>query len=220
MYRDLFLEGSHGTGTSRIMTDKRQEPIFFASPREFREWLEKHHEAAFELWVGFHKKATGRPSLTWPESVDEALCFGWIDGIRKSVNAEAYVIRFTPRKPTSIWSSVNIKKAQALIESGRMCPAGRRAFEARDTKKSGIYSFEQRKKARLAPGEEKLFRANKAGWKFFEAQPPGYRQQVTWWVISAKRPETRDRRLGTLIDESAAGRRIRQVLPAARDKGA
>ena len=198
------------------MADKHHDTIFFVSPSAFREWLETHHESALELWVGFHKKATGRPSLTWPESVDEALCFGWIDGIRKSVNAEAYVIRFTPRKPTSIWSNVNIKKAQALVATGRMRPAGLRAFEARDAKKSGIYAFEQRKNARLAPGEEKQFRANKSAWKFFEAQPLGYRQVVTWWVISAKRPETRERRLGTLIDDSAAGRRIRQLLPVRR----
>lgn len=202
------------------MTDKQHEAIFFASPREFREWLESHHESAFELWVGFHKKATGRPSLTWPESVDEALCFGWIDGIRKSVDAEAYVIRFTPRKPTSSWSNVNIKKVQALVETGRMRPAGLRAFDARDAKKSGIYGFEQRKHAQLTPREEKQFRAHKAAWKFFEAQPAGYRRVATWWVISAKRPETRERRLGTLIDDSAAGRRIRQLLPTRRGSGA
>jgi uncharacterized protein YdeI (YjbR/CyaY-like superfamily) len=201
------------------MTDKRHEAIYFASPREFREWLERHHERALELWVGFHKKSTGRPSLTWPESVDEALCFGWIDGIRKSVSAEAYVIRFTPRKPTSIWSNVNINKVQVLVETGRMRPAGLRAFDARDSKKSGIYAFEQRKKARLAPGEEKQFRANRAAWKFFEAQPPSYRQVAAWWVISAKRAETRARRLETLIEDSAAGRRIRQLRPTQPGRG-
>jgi len=193
------------------MADKHLEAIYFAHPDEFREWLEQHHDTARELWVGFHKKETGRPSLTWPQSVDEALCFGWIDGIRKSVSTEAYVIRFTPRKPTSIWSNVNIRKVEALVENGRMRPAGLRAFEARDAKKSGIYAFEQRKKARLAPVEEKAFRANKTAWKFFQAQPPGYRQIASWWVISAKRAETRARRLATLIDDSAAGRRIRQL---------
>ena len=193
------------------MADKHLEAIYFANPDEFREWLEQHHDTARELWVGFHKKETGRPSLTWPQSVDEALCFGWIDGIRKSVSTEAYVIRFTPRKPTSIWSNVNIRKVEALVENGRMRPAGLRAFEARDAKKSGIYAFEQRKKARLAPVEEKAFRANKTAWKFFQAQPPGYRQIASWWVISAKRAETRARRLATLIDDSAAGRRIRQL---------
>ena len=200
------------------MVEKFTEAIYFASPAKFREWLEQHHRVARELWVGFHKKETGRPSLTWPESVDEALCFGWIDGIRKSVSAEAYVIRFTPRKPTSIWSNVNIEKVRALVESGRMQPAGLRAFEARDSRKSGIYSFEQRKNARLASREEKQFRANRAAWEFFEAQPPGYRRVATWWVISAKRPETRARRLGTLIADSAAGRRIRQLQPAPRNR--
>ena len=193
------------------MADKHLEAIYFAHPDEFREWLEQHHDTARELWVGFHKKETGRPSLTWPQSVDEALCFGWIDGIRKSVSTEAYVIRFTPRKPTSIWSNVNIRKVEALVENGRMRPAGLRAFEARDAKKSGIYAFEQRKKARLAPVEEKAFRANKTAWKFFQAQPPGYRQIASWWVISAKRAETRARRLAILIGDSAAGRRIRQL---------
>lgn len=193
------------------MPDKRIDAIYFASPAEFGEWLEKHHESARELWVGFHKKATGRSSLTWSESVDEALCFGWIDGIRKSVSAEAYVIRFTPRKSTSIWSNVNIKKVEGLLATGRMRPAGLRAYESRDSKKSGIYSFEQRKSARLTPVEERQFRAAKAAWKFFQAQPAGYRQLVTFWVVSAKRPETRARRLATLIDDSAAARRIRQL---------
>jgi uncharacterized protein YdeI (YjbR/CyaY-like superfamily) len=198
------------------MADKTFEAIYFASPGKFREWLEEYHESARELWVGFHKKDTGRPSLTWPESVVEALCFGWIDGIRKSVSAAAYVIRFTPRKTTSIWSNVNIRKAEALVECGRMQPAGLRAFEARDSKKSGIYAFEQRKKARLTPPEEKQFRANKAAWKFFEAQPPGYRQVATWWIVSAKRPKTRARRLATLVDDSEARRRIQQLRPTPR----
>ena len=200
------------------MADKHLEALYFASPEKFREWLEQHHATDSELWVGFHKKDTGRPSLTWPESVDEALCFGWIDGIRKSVSAAAYVIRFTPRKTTSIWSNVNIRKAEALVKCGRMRPAGLRAFEARDSKKSGIYAFEQRKKAQLTPPEEKQFRANKEAWTFFESQPPGYRQVATWWVISAKRPETRARRLATLIDDSKARRRIRQLQPTPRSR--
>jgi uncharacterized protein YdeI (YjbR/CyaY-like superfamily) len=200
------------------MADKHLEALYFASPAKFREWLEQHHATESELWVGFHKKDTGRPSLTWPESVDEALCFGWIDGIRKSVSAAAYVIRFTPRKTTSIWSNVNIRKAEALVACGRMQRAGLRAFEARDSKKSGIYAFEQRKRARLTPGEEKQFRANKAAWTFFDSQPRGYRQVATWWIVSAKRPETRARRLATLIDDSEASRRIRQLRPTPRSK--
>jgi uncharacterized protein YdeI (YjbR/CyaY-like superfamily) len=192
-------------------------PTFFATPTDFRRWLKKHHRSETELWVGFHKKKTGRASLTWPESVDEALCFGWIDGVRKSIDAESYVIRFTPRKIGSTWSTVNTRRAEELIRVGRMQPAGLRAFEARDAKKSGIYSFEQRKKARLSRAAEKEFKANRAAWRFFEAQPPWYRWTAVFWVVSAKREATRARRLQTLIEDSAAGRRIgplRRAAPA------
>lgn len=183
-------------------------PTFFATPAAFRRWLAKHHASATELWVGFHRKATGRPSLTWPESVDEALCFGWIDGVRRSVGTEAYTIRFTPRKRGSTWSTVNTRRAGELIRAGRMQPAGLRAFEARDPAKSGIYSFERREAARLDEAAEARFRAHKEAWRFFEAQPPGYRKIAVHWVVSAKREETRARRLETLIADSAAGRRI------------
>lgn len=183
-------------------------PTFFATPADFRRWLKQHHARASELWVGFHKRGTGRPSITWPESVDEALCFGWIDGIRKSLSPDSYVIRFTPRKPGSIWSAVNTRRAQELIRDARMQPAGLKAFAARDPKRSGIYSFEQRKTAELGSEREALFRKNKAAWAFFQSQPPGYRRISTWWVISAKREETRAKRLATLIEDSAAGRRI------------
>jgi len=193
------------------MAERQFRAIFFATPNDFRKWLTQHHESAREVWVGFYKKQSGRPSLTWPESVDEALSFGWIDGVRKSLGSEAYVIRFTPRKTGSIWSNVNIRKANALVESGRMQSAGLRAFQARDSKKSGIYAFEQRTAARLTPRELKQFRANKAAWKFFQAQSPSYRQLAIWRVISAKRAETRARRLMTLIEDSAAGRSIRQL---------
>jgi len=186
-------------------------PRFFPTPADFRDWFIANHESAEELWVGFYKKGSGRQSITWPESVDEALCFGWIDGIRKSIDAEAYVIRFTPRKRGSIWSKVNIARAKALAREGRMNPAGLRAFEARDEKKSGVYSFEQRESAKFDGAELKQFRANKAAWKFFEAQPPGYRRLVTYWVVTAKKPETRTRRLATLIADSAAGQRIREL---------
>ena len=201
------------------MAERKPRPTFFATPAEFRAWFISNHESAEELWVGFYKKASGRPSITWPESVDEALCFGWIDGIRKSVDAEAYVIRFTPRKRGSIWSNVNIARAKALASDGRMQPAGRRAFEARDEEKSGIYSFEQRARAKLDAAELGKFRANKAAWKFFEAQPPGYRQLATYWIISAKRPETRARRLATLIADSAAGQRIGPMRRAPNGAG-
>jgi uncharacterized protein YdeI (YjbR/CyaY-like superfamily) len=185
-----------------------RKPIFFATPSEFRRWLRAHHRTATEVLVGFYKKGSGRPSMTWPESVDEALCFGWIDGVRRAVDAERYTIRFTPRKAVSTWSLVNIRKAEALILARRMKPAGLRAFDARDAKKSGIYSFEQREHATLDAAAEARFKANRAAWEFFQSQPPGYRKVVTFWVMSAKREETRARRLETLIADSAAGRRI------------
>ena len=193
------------------MPERLVPPVFFAAGEEFRAWLARHHATATELWVGFHKRHTSRPSLTWPESVDAALAFGWIDGVRKTLDADSYVIRFTPRKRGSVWSNINIKKARALIRAGLMHPAGRRAFEARDAKKSGIYSFEQRKNPQLTAAEQKEFRGNAAAWTFFQAQPPGYRRLTTHWVVSAKRPETRARRLRALIADSAAGQRIRQL---------
>jgi uncharacterized protein YdeI (YjbR/CyaY-like superfamily) len=181
---------------------------FFATPADFRRWLKKHHRTAEELLVGFYKKGSGRPSITWPESVDEALCFGWIDGVRRSLDDESYVIRFTPRRAGSNWSLINIRKVEALIREGRMEKAGLAAFEARKAEKSGVYSFEQREEARLDRKAESKFKANKAAWKFFQSQPPGYRKVATFWVMSAKREDTRAKRLQTLIDDSAAGRRI------------
>jgi uncharacterized protein YdeI (YjbR/CyaY-like superfamily) len=181
--------------------------VFFETPTAFRAWLEANHETASELWVGFHKKATGRPSMVWSEAVDQALCFGWIDGIRKRVDADSYANRFTPRKRHSTWSNVNIEKVARLSEQGLMTPAGLRAFEARDPAKSGIYSFEQRPET-LPPAFEEQFRANADAWTFWQTQPPGYRRTATFWVLSAKREETRQRRLATLIEDSAHGRRI------------
>jgi uncharacterized protein YdeI (YjbR/CyaY-like superfamily) len=183
-------------------------PVVFEAPAAFRRWLKQHHTSERELWVGFYKKGTGRPSLTWPESVDEALCFGWIDGVRKSIDAERYAIRFTPRNSRSGWSTVNTRRIRELIRQGRVQKAGLRAFEARDRAKSGVYSFEQRSQAALGPEAQERFKANTTAWRFFQAQPPGYRKVVTWWVVSAKREETRTRRLDTLIQDSAAGRRI------------
>ncbi len=184
-----------------------RSPRFFRTPAEFRRWLAAHHATATELWVGFHKRATGRPSLTWPESVDEALCVGWIDGMRKSLDAERYVIRFTPRKPTSIWSAVNTRRAKELIAARRMRAAGLRAFEARRVEKSGVYSFEQRR-AVLPPRYAARLRAVPAASAFFAAKPPWYRRTAVWWVVSAKREETRLRRLAQLIEDSARGRNI------------
>jgi len=186
-------------------------PIFFATPAEFRAWLAEHHDRARELWVGFYKKGSGKPSITWPESVDEALCFGWIDGVRKTIDDESYMIRFTPRKPRSNWSAVNIARVAELTAMGRMHPAGLRAFEQRTEERSGVYSYEQRQHAKLDPAYEERFRANAAAWEFFQAQPAGYRRLAIWWVVSAKKEETRLKRLATLIDDSANGRTIREV---------
>lgn len=184
------------------------KPLFFATPAEWRRWLKKNHNKERELWVGFHKKGTGRKSITWPESVDEALCFGWIDGIRKSLGDDSYVIRFTPRKRGSIWSNVNTKRVAELTEAKRMHRAGLDAFKARDPKKSGIYLFEQRQNAKLTAEETKKFKANKKAWEHFQSTAPGYRRIATHWVSSAKRDETRARRLATLIKDCEAGRRI------------
>jgi uncharacterized protein YdeI (YjbR/CyaY-like superfamily) len=183
------------------------KPTFFRSPAEFRAWLAEHHATARELLVGFYKRASGEPSITWPESVDEALCFGWIDGVRRRVDDRCYTIRFTPRRAGSVWSAVNIRRVKALTEEGRMRPAGLTAFEARRENRSGIYSYEQRR-AEFDEPCAGVLRKNKAAWKFFQAQPPSYRKMVVWWVVSAKKEETRLKRLGKLVEESAAGRRV------------
>ncbi len=190
------------------------KPTFFRSPDQFRRWLEENHATARELLVCYYKKASGRPSITWPESVDEALCFGWIDGVRKAVDAVSYTIRFTPRRTRSVWSSVNVRRVEVLTAEGRMRPAGVKAFAARLENKSGIYSYEQRR-AELDEPYASVLRADAAARAFFESQPPSYRKAAVWWVVSAKREETRLKRLATLIEDSAAGRRI---APLARTK--
>src|SRR4030081_1053247 len=182
-------------------------PKFFKNPAAFRKWLAANHAKSKELWVGFYKKSSGKPSITWPESVDEALCFGWIDGIRKSVDEVSYKIRFTPRRPGSIWSSVNIKHATALTAERRMRPAGAKAFAARRENKSGIYSYEQRRE-KLEEPYNSMLKKDKAAWDFFQAQPPGYRKMVGWWIISAKKEETRLKRLEKLIEQSARRKRL------------
>ena len=185
-----------------------QTPTFFATPERFRAWLEKNHGRATEFLVGFYKRDSGRPSMTWPESVDEALCFGWIDGVRRSVDADSYSIRFTPRRPDSIWSAVNIRKAEELIARGAMRPAGLAAFTERSDKKSGIYSYEQRALAKLTAAAEKQFRGNAKAWEFFQKQPPWYRRTAIYWVATAKKEETRQKRLATLIGDSEHERTI------------
>jgi len=184
-------------------------PAFFATPAEFRTWLEAHHQDERELLVGFYKKGSGKPSITWPESVDEALCFGWIDGVRRSLGEDAYTIRFTPRQRRSFWSVVNIRRAGELIAEGRMRPAGLAAFEARTGERSGVYSFEQKDEPAFDAAQAQRFQADAKAWEFFQAQPPWYRRTATWWVVSAKKEETRAKRLATLIEDSAAGRPIK-----------
>ena len=183
------------------------DPTFFATPVDFRDWLAAHHATADELWVGFYKKGSGRPSITWPESVDEALCYGWIDGLRRRLDDERYVIRFTPRRRGGIWSEVNTRRADELIAAGQMQPAGLAAYEARDPDKSQFYTYEARHQP-LAPAYEAEFRADADAWAYWAAQPPHYRRGATHWVMSAKREETRRRRLATLIADSAVGRWI------------
>jgi len=184
------------------------KPHFFPSPAAWRAWLEEHHAKSQELWVGLYKRDSGRPSITWSEAVDGALCFGWIDGVRQSVDAISYKIRFTPRKPRSIWSAINVKRATELSTMGLMHPAGLTAFQKRDGKRSEIYSYEQRKTAKLPAAYEKEFRAQKTGWKFFQAQAPWYQRTSTWWVISAKKEETKLKRLASLIEHSEQQRTI------------
>jgi uncharacterized protein YdeI (YjbR/CyaY-like superfamily) len=187
------------------------EPTYFETPEQFRAWLHAHHQTEKELWVGFHKVASGRPCITWPQSVDEALCVGWIDGVRKRIDDERYVIRFTPRKPGSIWSAINIRRMGELQAEGRVLPAGLAAFQKRRDDKSAVYSYERGMPAELPPEFEARFRADEAAWAFFQRQPPWYRRTATHWVTSAKKPETRDKRIATLIADSAAGRPISQL---------
>ena len=209
---ELRFDGSRLVRGVRLLFMDKMKPAFFRSPAEFREWLMKHHTTLHELLVGFYKKDSGKPSITWPDSVDEALCFGWIDGIRKSIDRSSYTIRFTPRKSGSIWSAVNIKRAQALIAQGWMLPAGLKAYEARRENKSGIYSYEQRS-AELAQPYNRLLRRNKSAWSFFRDQPASYRKAVHWWIISAKKEETRLKRLEKLTAFSVEGQRLPELRP-------
>lgn len=186
------------------------EPIFFESAAEWRAWLEQHHATASEVWVGMWRKALGR-GMTWSEAVDEALCFGWIDSVAKGVDDERRMQRFSPRKPTSNWSLVNVRKVEQLRADGRMRPAGEAAFARRRADKTGVYSFEQRDQAAFTPAQLAQFEANPDAWADWQARPPGYRRTATHWVVSAKREETRARRLATLIEDCAAGRAIKPL---------
>jgi len=181
--------------------------VFFASPLEFKNWLEKNHSHSSELWVGFYKKGSKKPSITWPESVDQALCYGWIDGIRKSIDENSYTIRFTPRNPKSIWSAVNINRVGELNNLGLMQPSGIEVFEKRDEKRAQLYSFE-RSNVKLDDQYEKKFKENNKAWNFFQSQAPSYKKPAIWWVISAKQEQTRLKRLETLIKDSEAEQKI------------
>ena len=192
---------------------KTLAPTFFKTPAEFRAWLKKHHKTADEIIVGYYRKSSGKPSITWQESVDEALCFGWIDGIRKSIDDESYMNRLTPRRKGSNWSAINIKRVKELTKLGLMKPAGLKAFEARDPKKANQYSFERDKVEFTAP-HLKQFKANKKAWAFFQKQPPGYRKIATWYVMSAKLDATRDRRLAHVIAVSEREERLAPMQPA------
>lgn len=183
------------------------QPKFFTSPEKFRRWLEQNHDRRAELLVGFHKKSAEKKSITYSEALDEALCFGWIDGVRKSFNETSYTIRFTPRKSRSIWSNVNVRHVERLKKEGRMQPPGLEAYNRRDAKRTGIYSFENRPRE-LSPEYEKTFRQNKAAWKFFQEQPAGYKRLMVFRTMSAKKEETRLRRLQQLIESSEKGVRM------------
>jgi uncharacterized protein YdeI (YjbR/CyaY-like superfamily) len=194
----------------------RMSATFFRTAEEFRQWLHQNHGSQTELLVGFHKKASGAPSITWPESVDEALCFGWIDGVRHGVDDASYTIRFTPRLPGSTWSAVNVRRARTLIAGGRMAPAGVTAFEARTENRTGQYSYEQRPDELIEPYAGMLA-SHAPAHRFFSHQAPSYRRAAIWWVISARQEETRRQRAEKLIELSAQGRQIPQFLAGKTD---
>jgi uncharacterized protein YdeI (YjbR/CyaY-like superfamily) len=191
------------------------KPKFFKSPVEFREWLQEHHDKSKELFVGFYKKSSGKKSITYPEALEEALCFGWIDGVRKKIDAISYSQRFSPRKPKSIWSLINVRHVERLKSEGRMHSAGLEVYALREDKRTGIYSFENRPRE-LSPEYQKVFQKNKKAWEFFKNQPPYYQRTLSFWVMGAKREETQLRRLQQLIESSAAGKRHGLIDPKAK----
>lgn len=190
-------------------TDSMQ-PTFFSNSNDFRKWFEKNHEKAKELLVGFYKVTSGKKSITWPESVDEAICFGWIDGVRKSIDSESYCIRFTHRKPGSIWSTINIKKVEALTKKGLIYPAGHMAFSKRQEKKSAIYSYEKKPEI-LSPGFLKKLKTNKKAWAFFQTTAPSYQRVCAHWIMTAKHEATKLKRLEELINDSTMERKIKRL---------
>lgn len=187
------------------------KPSYFATPSDFRAWLKDHHASAGDLWVGFFKRGSGKPSITWPEAVDVALCYGWIDGVRRSVDDDRYAIRFTPRRPGSVWSVRNVDRAEELTRQRLMRAPGKAAFEQRVKENSGAYSYEQRRSVKLDRSYERQLRNNSGAWSFFQGQPHSYRRAAIWWVMSAIKEETRLRRLATLILDSENGRTIKPL---------
>src|SRR5438093_10418748 len=188
------------------------EVRIFGGPSEFREWLEEHHNSESELWVGYYKRGVAKSSITYPESVEQALCYGWIDGIGYRINDEVHANRFTPRKRRSNWSAVNLAKVAELEKAGLMHPAGRKAFEERDQRRDAPYSYENRPHD-LPPDAAARMQANAEAWRYWQAQTASYRRAATWWIVSAKQEATRQRRLETLIDDSAAHRPIKPLVP-------
>jgi uncharacterized protein YdeI (YjbR/CyaY-like superfamily) len=186
--------------------------MFFKSPAEFRTWLSRNHASATEVWIGFYRKDSGKKGISYSEALDEALCFGWIDGVRKRVDAISYTNRFSPRQPRSIWSAINIRRVAELTKAGRMDPAGLQVFQNRDGERSKLYSYE-RENCQLEPALLRRFRSNGKAWEFFESQSPSYRRTVTWWIMSARKEDTRWRRLDVLIADSARGRRLGLAAP-------
>ena len=191
--------------------------VHFSSPEEFRKWLAKNHASATELFVGFYKTASAKKGATYAQALDEALCFGWIDGVRRSVDSDSYMIRFTLRKPKSIWSLVNVRHVKRLQKAGKMAEPGLKAFALREKQRTGIYSFEQ-KRPGLSTKFKKLFRANGPAWKFLSRQAPWYQRTAGYWVSSAKHEETRMRRLAKLMEVSANGQRLDQLTPKTERK--
>ena len=199
------------------MEVNKEKLRFFRSPSGFRRWLEKNHDKSQELWIGFYRKDSGKGGMTYHEALDEALCFGWIDGIRKKIDEYSFTNRFTPRKRNSIWSNVNVAHIERLKREGRMMPPGIAAFNAKDETRAGVYSFE-RERAELEPQMKKRFRENAKAWKYFEAQPPYYRRIAAWWIISAKRDETREKRLAELIRVSSKEMRLAPFATTAQNR--
>lgn len=193
-----------------MATSPNDGPVFFETGAAFRQWLDKNHHKAAELLVGFYKTSTGKKCMSWSESVDEAICYGWIDGVRKSIDETSYTIRFTPRKPKSIWSAINIKKVEDLTREGRMMPAGLAAFNKRELERSAIYTYELKASEQLSEEFEQRFRANEKAWAFYQKMAPGYRKQTAHWVMTGKQAATREKRLAELIRDSAAGTKIKR----------